>query len=165
METEHANTNKRPLIFLGVGFLNTFVDFSFYTLLTSTAFRNGNHIALAGLISGTFALGCSFLTHGLITWRGSHLSHKTMAKFVIFTGFGMWVIRPILLSLFIHLSRLYAFAQRMIDYAPFRLSYNFIANAGAFALMLVIVLTYNYFVYEHFVFTEIKPRDIAPENH
>ena len=30
--------SKRPLVFLGVGILNTLLDFAFYTLLTQTVF-------------------------------------------------------------------------------------------------------------------------------
>lgn len=165
-QTSLGYSKKRPLVFLGVGTFNTLVDFSFYTFLTSTAFRNGHHIALAGFISGTFALICAFLTHGFVTWRGSHLSRQTLVKFVLFTGFGMWVIRPALLSWFIHWRLLYVSTKNLIDHSGIHLSYNFISNTGSFALMLLIVLTYNYFTYERFVFTRKKPSlsHIEPEN-
>lgn len=155
--------NKRPLVFLGVGVVNTLLDFGFYTILTSLVFKNGEHIALAGFISGTFGLICAFLTHGFITWRGSHLSHKTILKFVLFTGFGMWVIRPLLLSLFIKLTGLYEWVYNVLNNIGLHFSYNFVANTGAFGFMLVIVLVYNYFVYEHFVFTQ-KATRTEPEN-
>jgi putative flippase GtrA len=144
---------KRPLIFLGVGALNTLLDFAFYTLLTQTVFKDPEQIGLAGLVSGTFSLVCALLTHSLITWRGSHVNHKTVFKFFVFTGFGMWAIRPILLGLFIKLDGLYNWAYSLSDDLGFPFSYAFIANTGAFGLMAIIVLSYNYFVYDRFVFT------------
>lgn len=157
-------TSKRPLVFLGVGVINTLLDFGFYTFLTSTVFKDGSSIALAGLLSGSFALVCAFITHGLITWRGTKISYKTLLKFIAFTGFGMWVIRPVLLSLFIHLEGLYNWAQQLISNVGIDFSYNFVANTGAFAFMLVFVLTYNYFVYSRYVFTE-KVTHTEPKNH
>jgi putative flippase GtrA len=158
---------KRPIVFLSVGALNTLFDFGFYTFLTSSVFKNGENIALAGLISGTFALICAFLTHGFITWRGSHIDHKTLLRFFLFTGFGMWVIRPFLLSLFIKLDGLYNWADKLLDKIGIHFSYNFVANTGAFGLMLLIVLAYNFFVYEKYVF-RFKDKDsnhTEPENH
>jgi len=159
------NKSKRPFVFLGVGIFNTTIDFTFYTFLTSTAFRNGKHIAIAGFVSGTFALLCAFVTHGFITWRGSHLTNKTLLKFVLFTGFGMWVIRPFLLSLFIKWYGLYHTAYHLFVQMGLPFSYNFVANTGAFMCMLIIVLVYNYFTYERFVFTRFRSDHIEPENH
>ena len=159
-----AQTSKRPLVFLGVGVFNTLIDFGFYTFLTSVFFKNGKEIALAGLISGTFALICAFITHGFITWRGSHINHKTLLRFFLFTGFGMWVIRPILLSLFIKLHGLYTWVHHLFDKLGIHFSYNFVSNTGAFGFMLLIVLTYNFVVYEKYVF-KFKIADTEPESH
>lgn len=156
---------KRPLIFLLVGGGNTLFDFLFYTLLTSTVFKNGKHIALAGIVSGTFALLCAFLTHSFITWRGSHISHKTIMKFVAFTGFGMWVIRPTLLALFIKLAGLYDWVYKLLHDIGLPFSHNFVANTGAFGFMVVIVLLYNYYVYSRFVYKTQSTSDTAPESH
>lgn len=145
--------SKRPLIFLGVGVINTALDFTFYTLLTSFIFTDASSIALAGFISGTFALTCAFLTHGYITFRGSNLGRKELVKFVIFTGFGMWVLRPLLLAIFIHLETFYQWMHMITNTIGLPFSYSFIANTGAFGFMLVIVLTYNYYIYSHYVFT------------
>lgn len=145
--------NKRPLIFLGVGIVNTLLDFAFYTLLTQTIFKDPKQIGIAGLVSGTFSLICAFLTHSFITWRGSQVNHKTVLKFFIFTGFGMWIIRPLLLSLFIKFSGLYNWAYSISNSLGLPFKYSFVANTGAFVLMAVIVLSYNYFVYDRFVFT------------
>lgn len=135
---------------MGVGIFNTLLDFSFYTLLTLILLKD--NIAVAGLVSGTFALLCAFTTHGLITWRGSHLDRQTLLRFFLFTGLGMWVIRPLLLAAFINLSGLYEWAHSITTALGLPFSRDFVRNTGSFGLMLVIVLTYNYFVYERFVF-------------
>jgi len=147
--------SKRPLIFLGVGVLNTLLDFLFYTFLTQTFFKNDS-IALAGVVSGTFALACAFITHSLITWRGTNVSHKTVLKFVVFTGFGMWVLRPLLLSIFARLDGLYQWAYDVSQSIGLPFSESFVANTGAFGFMVIFVLLYNYAVYDRFVFTDKK---------
>ncbi len=144
--------NKRPLIFLGVGIVNTLLDFAFYTLLTQTAFNDPKQIGLAGLVSGTFSLICAFLTHSFITWRGSHINHKTIVKFFMFTGCGMWVLRPLLLSIFIRFSGLYNWAYSVNISLGLHFNHSFITNTGAFGLMIIVILVYNYILYEHFVF-------------
>ena len=148
----NKTSSKRPIIFLGVGIVNTLLDFAFYTFLTSFIFTDNNSIAIAGIVSGTFALICAFLTHGFITWHGRNLSTTTILRFFIFTGFGMWVIRPILLALFIHLTPVYNFAYNISSALGLPFSQDFIANTGAFGFMAVIVLLYNYVVYDRFVF-------------
>lgn len=155
-----SSTSKRPLVFLGVGVVNTLLDFGFFTFLTSAVLKDS--LALAGVISGTFALICAFITHSFITWSGSHIDHKTLLRFFAFTGFGMWVIRPLLLELFIKLDGLYSWVHSMSDDIGLPFSQQFVANTGAFGLMLVIVLSYNFFVYERYVF---KPKTrTEPEN-
>lgn len=167
--TDATKKSKRPIVFLGVGILNTLLDFLFFTLLTRTVFQNKDDLALAGIVSGTFALICAFTTHSLITWRGTHVRPITFVKFAVFTGFGMWVLRPILLSLFIHLEWLYGWVHSVSQSIGLPFDYDFIANTGAFGFMAVILLIYNYFVYERFVFTKKKPEATASrtdsENH
>jgi putative flippase GtrA len=159
-----GTASKRPLVFLVVGVVNTLLDFAFYTLLTLTIFKSGSQIAMAGILSGSFALCCAFLTHSLITWRGRGISHRTVLKFIGFTGFGMWIIRPLLLALFIHLTVVYHWANQLSSLLRLPFSYDFIAHTGAFGFMAVILLLYNYYVYEHFVFSD-RPARTVPENH
>lgn len=146
--------SKRPLIFIGVGIINTLLDFAFYTFLVLTVLRE--NIVLAGIISGTFALICAFITHGTITWRGKDLKLDTILRFFAFTGFGMWVIRPLLLAVFIQVRPLYEFATMISDSFSLPFSYDFIASTGAFGFMIVLVLLYNYFVYDRYVFAHSR---------
>ncbi len=139
---------------MAVGILNTLLDFGFYTLLTLTVLRSDSQIGLAGIASGTFALVCAFLTHSLITWRGSHIGPKTLAKFFVFTGFGMWVIRPLLLALFIQLNGLYQWVYGISQALDLPFSYDFVANTGAFGFMVIILLAYNFLTYDRFVFNK-----------
>lgn len=143
---------RRPVIFLGVGMLNTLLDFAFYTLLTHLFFSDRSTIWIAGIISGTVALFVAFATHSMITWRHREVSVSTMVRFFIATGFGMWIIRPILLSLFVRLDAVYGWAYSPIQLLHIPWSYTFVANTGAFGLMAVIVLIYNFITYDRFVF-------------
>lgn len=155
---------KQPVLFLGVGVINTLIDFGFYSFLTSAVFTAKEQIALAGFLSGTVALLCAFATHAFITFKGSHISVKTLLKFSIFTGFGMWVIRPALLAVFINLDGLYSWAYKASETAGIVLGRDFVANTGAFGLMVVLLLLYNYYVYSKFVFKRPISRT-DQENH
>lgn len=151
-----SSTRKRPLLFMGVGIINTLLDFGFYTFLTMYIFTNDSNIAAAGLISGTFALACAFTTHSLVTWRDTPRTKGTLLRFIVFTGFGMWAIRPLLLTIFINLTPLYRWCYSYSEALQLPLSYTFIANSGAFGLMIIVVLAYNYFTYDRFVFSSKK---------
>jgi len=148
----NAKTKRRPLLFLFVGGLNTLLDFAFYSFLTLVIFKEPGDIALAGIISGTFALMCAFITHGFITFKGSNLGKETIAKFILFTGFGMWVLRPLLLVVFIKFSGLYELVHQFTSAIDLPFSLSFIASTGAFGFMVIIILLYNYYVYSRFVF-------------
>lgn len=147
--------SKRPLIFLGVGVVNTLLDFAFFTFLTLVVFKNDN-IALSGIISGTFALICAYITHSLITWRGNSIDYKVFLRFFVFTGFGMWVIRPALLAIFVHFTGLYDFVFSVSAALRLPFSEAFITNTGSFGFMIIILLVYNYVVYGRFVFNDHK---------
>jgi len=152
MVNKPTKASRRPLVFLGVGAANTLLDFAFYTILTLTILKGQDSIALAGFVSGTFALLCAFIAHSMITWRGSSIGKGTILRFFLFTGFGMWVIRPLLLSFFIHFTSVYHFAYNLSTSLGLPFSYEFVTNTGAFGFMVVIILSYNYFVYDRFVF-------------
>ena len=144
--------NKRPLIFLTVGIVNTLLDFIFFTLLTTFVLKN--NIALAGVISGTVALVFAFITHSFITWRGHHVTHKVILKFFVVTGFGMWVIRPLLLASFINLTGLYSLVYQFSHTLHMPFSESFLANTGSFGFMIIVVLIYNYLIYDRIVFNQ-----------
>lgn len=150
-----GQTKRQPLLFLSVGALNTLLDFAFYTFLTLVVFKEVGDIALAGFISGTFALVCAFITHGLITFKGSNLGRETMIRFILFTGLGMWILRPLLLSLFIMIPVLYSLVRQFTSAIGLPFSLDFISRTGAFGFMVIIILLYNYYVYSRYVF--LKP--------
>lgn len=143
---------SRPFIFLAVGALNTLLDFLFYTFLVFTFFPESRDIWIVGVISGVAALILAYTTHQLITWRDHPASKLTIVKFVIVTGIGLWIIRPILLLWFIGFSGLYSSLCTLVE--PFGLSYDFTTSTGAFILMVIVVMIYNFLAYDKFVFTE-----------
>ena len=134
--------------------LNTLLDFAFYTFLTLIVFKE--NIVVAGFISGTFALLFAFATHSMITWRARSIAFGTILRFFAFTGFGMWIIRPLLLAAFIQLQPLYELATSIASAVNLPFSYDFVASTGAFGFMIIIVLIYNYLTYDRFVFTHTK---------
>lgn len=163
--SNNAVASKRPFVFLAVGIFNTLLDFCFYTLLTLTVFAD-NSVALAGIVSGTVALIVAFLTHSLITWRGRNIQRITALKFLLFTGFGMWAIRPLLLALFAKLPWIYNFTYSVSTNIGLPFTHEFIVNTGAFGFMIIIVLTYNYLTYDRFVFNEAQSsRHTEPGSH
>lgn len=109
-------------------------------------------MALAGFISGTVALLCAFLTHRFITWRDRSVSRVTILKFFTFTGLGMWILRPVLLSVFIHFNSLYRAVHTITSNLHLPFSYDFVAKTGAFGFMVVLILIYNFLTYDRFVF-------------
>jgi putative flippase GtrA len=151
---------KRPAIFLLVGVTNTLIDYLFYTFLTQVIIKGESSIALAGLISGTIALAVAFTTHSLITWRGRSVSRITLLKFTGVTGAGMWILRPVLLTLFLSFHRLYDWAHSVAQLIGISVQYSFIANTGAFGFMAIILLIYNYLTYDRFVYTD-RPSGIV----
>lgn len=155
---------KRPALFLVVGLLNTSIDYLFYTFLTQFIFTGGQSLALVGILSGTVALIMAFATHSLITWKGRTIDRTTLVKFILFTGFGMWVIRPILLVLFSNLQGLYQWAHSTSQALHLPFSYGFIASTGAFGFMVIALLIYNYLTYDRFVFNAII-NDTGRKNH
>lgn len=155
---------KRPFLFLAVGIFNTLADYLFYTFLTQVILTSPSSLALAGVISGTVALAVAFTTHSFITWRGRHITGKTLIKFVLFTGAGMWILRPLLLVLFVNLGWLYTWAYSVSQTIGLPFSYEFIAKSGAFIFMAIVLLIYNYLTYDRFVFNS-KSNDTDYKNH
>lgn len=143
---------NRPFIFLGVGILNTLLDFLFYTFLIVIFFQNNSEIWIVGLISGTFALVCAYFTHKLITWRDHPASKLTLIKFIIVTGFGLWIVRPLLLSWFITFTGLYKVIHGIIQ--PLGFSLEFVSATISFGFMVIIVMIYNYISYDKIVFNK-----------
>jgi putative flippase GtrA len=143
---------RRPLTFFGVGILNTILDFLFYTALVVFVFGGNEQIGLIGIISGTFALICAYTTHRLITWRDRPATTKTLISFFVFTGIGLWIIRPLLLVILIQMTALYTFIHGILQAIGLPIGYELVASTVAFGIMAAIVMVYNYIVYSRFVF-------------
>lgn len=137
-----------------VGIGNTLFDFAIYTILALFVFSES--LAIAGVVSGTLALIVAFTSHALVTWRNRQVGRTTALKFLVFTGFGMWVIRPVLLVLFAKMDWLYVFAYSSSSSLGMPFSLTFITNTGAFGFMIIVVLMYNYQTYNRYVFNDRK---------
>ena len=154
MSSAQKLLKHRAVVFLGVGLLNTLLDFLFYTLLTTVFFPEAGEIGIVGIISGTFALVCAYTTHKLITWRDRPAARLTIIKFFVVTGFGLWVIRPLLLVWFITWEFFYKPVHTITSNIGLPFNYAFVASTGAFLFMVIIVMTYNYVTYSRLVFND-----------
>lgn len=87
--------------FLLVGVTNTLIDLCLYLVLT----HGGLTIALANFISTSAGMSFSFLANRLFTFRSAqghrHIG-KQAALFLVVTGFGLWVLQPIVILLVPH---------------------------------------------------------------
>lgn len=135
-----------------VGVLNTVIDFTLYNMLTAVF-----HIMAtpAGLISGSVAMVNSFIFNQRFTFRAKQVEPRRIAYFFIITGFGVYVMRPIILTFFTkawlwpsHL----AYDLARTAHLPF--SADFVRNNLAFVMVICIVWFYNYIMYKKFVFVK-----------
>lgn len=151
------NKHRKKFIFLGVGILNTAIDFIGYSILMYVLPSSNIKLTLVGILSGTIALCVAFFTHSRITWRGIESRKGVFLRFLLFTGFGMWVIRPLLLNLFSHFTvlsdLLYKLAHPIFGNV---LTYTFMSNSVNFILMTAVLLIYNFLTYDNFVFKKDK---------
>lgn len=147
--------SNRPFVFLLVGILNTTLDFLFYSLLVHAVFKSPDKIFLVGIISGTFALLCAYTTHRFITWRDRCVSSTSILKFFMVTGFGLWIIRPLLLSWFITFTPIHETVRDLLAQSIGLIVDNYtVASTSAFLGMVGILMIYNFFMYGRFVFTK-----------
>jgi hypothetical protein len=71
----------------------------------------------------------------------------------------MWIIRPLLLAVFIRIDFIYEWAYSVAQWLHIPVSYTFITHTGAFVLMAAIVLIYNFVTYDKYVFTKQNQRN------
>jgi putative flippase GtrA len=145
---------QRLLTFILVGGGNTLLDFLCYTAITLWILPKQEQLVLAGVVSGTIALAIAYCTHRFITWRDKHVSNAAVIRFFLFTGFGMWVIRPILLWAFAFPTQLYRNLATWIQSWGIPITMEFTRHTCAFLAMTVIVVAYNFVTYAKFVFTD-----------
>ena len=88
--------SKKIIAFIFVGTLNTIIDFAFYNLIF-TLFKTGP--VIANIFSTSIAITASyFLNKKLVFSHHGKLDIKSVATFVIFTLFGLWVIQGLIIS-------------------------------------------------------------------
>ncbi len=160
----NKNTVRRSGIFLLVGGFNTLVDFCVYTLLIHILPEGPSQIAIVGILSGSFALILAFFTHSLFTWKDRHIGALAIVKFFVITGIGMWIIRPLLLVVFVYLSSLLVPVDFFFNNFGVSISQSFIINTSAFLLMTLVMLVYNYLAYDRIVFSKKTISDTDNKN-
>ncbi|MCC7288876.1 GtrA family protein [bacterium] len=135
-----------------VGILNTLVDIVLYNVLIMLFLIPAG---AAGVVSGTVAMVNSFIFNQRFTFRVQKVSRARIITFFAITGFGIYVIRPIVLTFF---TKTWLWPSQIVyDVTSFlRLPFSaeFDRDNFALAVAILLVLTYNYITYKKFVFTK-----------
>jgi len=135
-----------------VGILNTLVDIVLYNILFAVFAVPS---ATAGIISGTLAMINSFIFNQRFTFRTQKVDTKHIVYFFFITGFGIYVIRPVILSF---LTKTWLWPSQIVydvtSALRLPLSAEFDRNNFALAVAIVLVLGYNYIMYKKFVFVK-----------
>lgn len=134
-----------------VGILNTVIDIVIFNLLT------GLHIisnaAVASIFSGTVAMINSFIFNQRYTFRAKHTPPLQIGYFFALTIFGLYVIRPIVISFFTKTWLWPAHTVYRLTHAlHLPLSAAFDQRNFALGMAILIVLFYNYVTYKRLVF-------------
>ena len=135
-----------------VGVLNTLVDVIISNILILLF---GLGVVAAGLISGTIAMINSYIFNQRFTFKTRKVSPVRTVYFFTITVFGLYIIRPLVLKLFVEQWLWPAdFAYRITSVLHLPLSRKFDGDNLALAIAIIIVLGYNYIMYKKFVFVE-----------
>lgn len=149
-EMAKDNELKRVGRFGAVGILNTAVDFIVFNIV-----RLLIPVAVASVISGTVAMINSYVFNQRFTFRAKHVTPRQTAMFFILTMFGLYVIRPIVIT-FLTKSWLWPAQTAHTITATLGLPFSqkFITDNLALVCAIVIVLFYNYVTYKKWVFVK-----------
>lgn len=158
----------RILRFGLVGVANTIVDFVVLNVLaitllpkdlTLTTLSIGGlsfaftGLIVAGLISGTAAMICSFVLNTRFTFQKHNVDLRHGIYFFLITIFGLYVIRPIILKF---VTGFWVWPGQVAYYVTstlrLPLSREFDERNVALMLAILVVLAYNYLMYKYFVF-------------
>ncbi|MFI9812467.1 GtrA family protein [Saccharothrix variisporea] len=119
-----------------VGIANTLVDLVSYTLLSLA----GVPMVVANLVSTSAGMACSFTLNRSFTFRARTGDVKSQAVlFLLVTGFGLWVVQPIVISLVS---------------GAFEGTHPVVAVVGPKLSALVFNLVWNYTLYSRLVFRQ-----------
>ncbi len=147
-----------------VGVLNTLIDFSVLNILIRTTLPQNEEffsifglaitgLIIAGVISGTLAMINSFIFNQRFTFKSKNVGISGIVMFFVVTTFGLYAIRPPILSFFTQSwqwpsSVAYSIGQAL--YLPMDQAF-YTANV-ALAGAVAIVFVYNYLAYKYLVF-------------
>jgi putative flippase GtrA len=126
--------------FGSIGVLVTLVDFGLFALLANYL---DVHYIIANILSTGTALCLSFVLNSRLTFQ-SKLSGKTAVLFVTITLLGLWVLQPIVITIF----------EPLIAPLVASTAINGIALIGAKLIATAFSLTWNYTMYNYVVFPE-----------
>lgn len=129
---------NRVIKFCSTGILNTAVDFSLFTILIT----QGTHVILANILSITASFIVSFTINSQWTFSDRDNSIRKIIPYFFFTALGI----------LFHSAILYIFINTFtISFIP-----ENIFTIFSKAITSVVIIVYNYLIYNFFVFKPLK---------
>ena len=143
-----AKTAGKYLLF---GVIHTLIDYGIYTAISMTLF-SGDLLWITSLISGVISIFIGYYLHSMFTWKDREVGKKQLVRFFIWTAVMNVAVRPLLTMFFGLFGFLYEFAFDICQSIGLDFSYEFVETTGNYVLMMIVVMTVNFLVYDRFVF-------------
>jgi putative flippase GtrA len=140
--------------FVAVGITNTVIDFAILNLLVFTLSLNK---LAANTISVSIAMAISYVLNHNIVFKQNNESHiKKIVLFLVITVFGLWVLQNLTILVFLHWITWPASVIKIIlDFIGLdSLTKDFVILNTAKAIGSAVSMTWNFFMYRKFVFTD-----------
>lgn len=146
---------ERIAKFISVGIINTLIDFLIYNVLTSKGV--GLSRIKANVISTTIAMLFSFNFNKSLVFESTGGSIPLQAiAFVAVTAFGLYVLQNLVIYFLTHVWLApVKLANQIVKRIGLRrlFSPDFVAKNSAKVAATVVSLTWNFLLYQNFVFT------------
>ena len=94
-----AGNHKSLVKFIGVGSLNTILDFIIFSIFANLL---GVYPPLASIISTGLTLILSFFLNHHFVFRSNKKRHAVAVQFIFITLFNVWVIQSAIIALIVH---------------------------------------------------------------
>ncbi len=149
-------SKQRAEKYFFLGLLNTAIGYVIYEILALTIFSGEGKLPIASLVSGVISIFTGYYIHSHYTWRGRQVGKRQVARFFIWNILMATAVKPGLTWAFEFPKFLYELAFNIIKALRLPFSYEFVSSTGNFVLVMAIIMTINFLVYDRFVFSKKK---------
>jgi putative flippase GtrA len=147
--------------FIGVGVLNTLLDFTLLNILLAVFGHGSNStVVLYNTISATTVALLSFFLNRAFVFKSKHTPHHYALYFILITLAGLYVVQNSIIYAFLHwFDGLAGWAANVLGHGGIGLSKEFILVNSAKAVATLGSMTWNYIWYKKAIF---KPKAGQP---